>query len=122
MFRVLLRREPAMARVVARLRRDHAANTGYANRLRDALANWECDDSKAALHAAHIANDFARFMWRHARFEEREVLPSARVAFTEAEWRAVGTAFTAAADPLIGSESRRHCEAALRRIGEKQAA
>lgn len=120
LLRVLLRREPAKARLVARLRRDHAASTGYAYRLRDALANWERGDPKAALQAAHVANDFARFMWRHARFEEHEVLPGARAAFTEAEWRAVGHAFTSAADPLIGSESRHQCEAALRRIGESQ--
>ena len=89
--------------MVARLRRDHAASTGYANRLRAALADWERGDPKAGPHSVHVANDFARFMWRHARFEEREILPIARAAFTEAEWRAVDQAFTAAADPLIGS-------------------
>jgi hemerythrin-like domain-containing protein len=119
---VLVRREPGMARMVARLRRDHAASTGYANRLGDALADWERGNPKAGPHAADVANDFARFMWRHACFEEREILPIARAAFTEAEWRAVDRAFTAAADPLIGSASRQQCEAALRRIGEPQAA
>ena len=122
LYRVLLRREPATVRMVARLRRDHAASTGYANRLRAALADWERGDPKAGSHSAHVANDFARFMWRHARFEEREILPIARAAFTEAEWRAVDQAFIAAADPLIGSQSRQQCEAALRRIGETQAA
>ena len=122
LYRVLLRREPGTARLVARLRRDHAASTGYANRLRDALADWERGNPEAGLRAAHVANDFARFMWRHARFEEREILPIARAAFTEAEWRAVDQAFSATADPLIGSQSRQQCEAALRRIGETQAA
>jgi branched-chain amino acid transport system ATP-binding protein len=122
LYRVLLRREPATVRMVARLRRDHAASAGYANRLREALADWERGDAKAGPYSVHVATDFARFMWRHARFEEREMLPIARAAFTEAEWRAVGRAFTAAADPLIGSQSRQHCEAALRRIGETQAA
>ena len=122
LYRVLLRREPATARMVARLRRDHAASTGYANRLRAALADWERGDPKAGPYSVHVANDFARLMWRHARFEEREILPIARAALTEVEWRAVGQAFTAAADPLIGSQSRQQCEAALRRIGEAQAA
>ena len=122
LYRVLLRREPGTARMVARLRRDHAASTGYANRLRVALADWERGDPKAGAHAADVANDFVRFMRRHARFEEREILPIARAAFTEAEWRAVDQAFSATADPLIGSQSRQQCEAALRRIGETQAA
>jgi branched-chain amino acid transport system ATP-binding protein len=122
LYRVLLRREPSMARMVARLRRDHAASTGYATRLHDALADWECGNPKAGPLSAYVASDFARFMWRHARLEEREILPIARVAFTEAEWREVERAFTAAADPLIGSGSRQHCKAALRRIGEPQPA
>jgi hemerythrin-like domain-containing protein len=122
LYRVLLRREPATARMIARLRRDHAASTGYANRLRAALADWERGDPKAGPYSVLVADDFARLMWRHARFEERELLPIARAAFTEAEWRAVGQAFTAAADPLIGSQSRAQCEAALRRSSKIQAA
>jgi hemerythrin-like domain-containing protein len=114
LHRVLLHREPGTAHLVAWLRRDHAPSAGYANRLRDALADWERGNHKAGLHAAHVANDFARFMWRHARFEEREILPIVRAAFTEAKWQAVDRAFTAAADPLIGSESR-YARAALRR-------
>src|SRR4249920_1051727 len=50
LYRVLLRREPTTARMVARLRRDHAASTGYANRLRAALADWERGDPKAGAH------------------------------------------------------------------------
>ena len=121
LYRVLLRCEPGTARMVARLRRDHAASTGY-NRLRAALADWERGDPKAGTRSADVADDFVRFMRRHARFEEREILPIARAAFTEAEWRAVDQAFSATADPLIGSQSRQQCEAALRRIGETQAA
>ena len=66
--------------------------------------------------------NFVRFMRRHARFEEHEILPIARAAFMEAEWRAVERAFVATADPLIESQSRRQCEAALRRMGGVQAA
>lgn len=122
LFNVLLRREPGMARTVARLRRDHAAGTGYANRLREAVANWERGDPKAAPYAANVANDFARFNWRHALFEEREILPAAKAAFTEAEWREIERAFAATADPLAGSSSRQHCEAALRRLNELRTA
>ena len=122
LFNVLQRREPGMARTVARLRRDHAASTGYANRLREAVANWERGDPKAGPHAGHVANDFARFNWRHARFEEREILPAAKAAFTETEWREIERAFAATADPLAGSGSRQQCEAALRRLHELQTA
>ena len=122
LFRVLLRREPGMARTVARLRRDHAASTGYANRLREAVANWERGDPRAGPHAADVANDFAHFNWQHAHFEEREILPAAKAAFTEAEWRELERAFTATADPLAGSMNRQQCEAALRRLGGLQTA
>jgi hemerythrin-like domain-containing protein len=116
LFRVLLRREPGRARMVARLRRDHAANTGYATRLREALADWERGNPKAGLHSVHVANHFARFVWRHGRFEQRELLPAAQAALSDAEWREVERAFSATGDPLAGSSSRQHCEAALHRF------
>ena len=113
LYRVLLRREPGTARLVARLRRDHAASAGYANRLHVALADWERGDAKAGAHSADVANDFFRFMRRHARFEEREILPIARTAFTEAEWRAVTRPSSQpqirSSDRRAGSNARRRC-------------
>jgi hemerythrin-like domain-containing protein len=116
LFRALLRHEPGMARMIARLRRDHAANTGYASRLREALADWERGNPKAGPYSVHVANDFARFVWRHGRFEQRELLPAAQAALSDAEWREVERAFSATGDPLAGSSSRRQCEAALQRF------
>jgi hemerythrin-like domain-containing protein len=122
LFRTLLRHQPGMARTVARLRRDHAASTGYAIRLREALADWERGNPKAGPHSANVADDFARFSRRHARFEEREILPAAQAAFMGEEWQEIGRAFVAAGDPLAGSRNRRECEAALRRLDKGQAA
>jgi branched-chain amino acid transport system ATP-binding protein len=119
LYRVLLRREPGTARMVARLRRDHAASTGYANRLRAVLADWERGDPKAGSHSVHVANDFVRFMRRHARFEEREILPIARAAFTEAEWRASTRPSPRpqirSSDRKAGSNARRRCAGSARR-------
>jgi hemerythrin-like domain-containing protein len=122
LFRILLRRRPDMARMVARLRREQAASTGYAIRLREALTDWERGSPKAGPLSVHVANDFARFVWRHVRFQQRELLPAARAALTDVEWREADRALAATADPLVGSASRQQCEEALRRFMQPQAA
>ena len=86
LFRVLEAREPHLARLVARLRRDHAAMKGYGQRLRTAVAYWRTGDPKAGRQTAIMADDYVRFCRQHARLEQRELLPAALELLSDAEW------------------------------------
>lgn len=116
LFRAVETRQPALARTIARLRRDHSAMTGYGNRLRTALEYWEQGDPKAGQQSAMIADDYARFCQRHARMERRDLLPVALEVLSEGEWSQIDRAFEAAADPLAASGSGRDRAAALLKL------
>jgi hemerythrin-like domain-containing protein len=113
LFRPLEHRDPKAARIIARLRRDHAASAGYSLRMSDALLNWQRDDPKAGPLFAHVASDSARFNWRHMRLVEREILPAAHSAFIDLDWQKIDDAFASNEDPLARSRSRAECEMAL---------
>jgi len=116
LFSPIATREPALARTIARLRRDHAAMKGYGNRLRGALACWEQGDPSASRLAAALAEDYARFCERHCRSERRELLPAAERLLANSEWLKVGQACEAAADLLATSRNDRERTVALMRM------
>jgi branched-chain amino acid transport system ATP-binding protein len=113
LFRVLEAREP---RLVARLRRDHAAMKGYGQRLRTAVAYWRTGDPKAGRQTAIMADDYVRFCRQHARLEQRELLPAALELLSDAEWSKTDQALASVVDPLALSKSRRDCEIALKQL------
>src|SRR5260370_37668483 len=78
LFRVLEAREPRLARLVARLRRDHAAMKGYGQRLRAAVGYWRTGHANAGRQTGIMADDYLRFWPRQARGAPRDVLTRAR--------------------------------------------
>jgi branched-chain amino acid transport system ATP-binding protein len=116
LFRVLEAREP---RLVARLRRDHAAMKGYGQRLRTAVAYWRTGDPKAGRQTAIMADDYVRFCRQHARLEQRELLPAALELLSDAEWSKTDQALASVVDPLALSKSRRDCEIALKQLASR---
>jgi branched-chain amino acid transport system ATP-binding protein len=116
LFRVLEAREPRLVRLVARLRRDHAAMKGYGQRLRTAVAYWQVGDPKAGRQTALMADDYVRFCRQHARLEQRELLPAALELLSDAEWSKIDQALVSIPDPLAKSRSRRDCESALKQF------
>jgi branched-chain amino acid transport system ATP-binding protein len=119
LFRVLEAREPRLARLVARLRRDHAAMKGYGQRLRTAVAYWRTGDPKAGRQTAIMADDYVRFCRQHARLEQRELLPAALELLSDAEWSKTDQALASVVDPLALSKSRRDCEIALKQLASR---
>ena len=81
----LERREPRLARTIARLQRDHRASAGYIVRMCETLVRWERGDPKAPPMFVHMATDYANFNRSHMRLEEKEILPAALALFSEAE-------------------------------------
>ena len=111
-FRPLETREPAMARAIALLRRDHSAMKGYRIRLEEALTYWEKGDPKAGVQAPMVAEDYLHFCQRHAR-KERDLLPALRRICSDTEWTEIERAYASVADPLLGAKSRRERMKAL---------
>ena len=121
LFRVLEAREPAMARLVARLRRDHAAMKGYGQRLRTAVSYWRTGDPNAGRQTALMADDYVRFCRRHARAERQDLLPAAAKLLSDAEWSKIDQALGAVVDPLAASRSRQDCALALKQMANRPA-
>ena len=86
-------RQPSLAPVLKRLRRDHSSLKGYGIRLRSHLGYWEQGDPNAASQAATVANDYAHFCLLHLRNEHRHVIPAAEKALTEQERQQAAQAF-----------------------------
>ena len=115
LFRRIETRQPALARTVARLRRDHVAMKGYRMRLAEALSYWQKGDPRSAKHAPVVAQDYLDFCERHVR-AERDLLQALRRMVSDAEWSAMERDFDAVDDPLAEAQSRREREAALERF------
>src|SRR5207248_1407256 len=104
LFRPIEKREPQLARTIARFRRDHSAMKGYRIRLSEVLSYWEKGDPKAGPQAAIVAEDYLRFCQRHAR-GERQLPPVLRRVASEAEWAEADRAFASIADPLAAART-----------------
>jgi hemerythrin-like domain-containing protein len=113
LFCLLETRQPALARTIARLRRDHVAMMGYRMRLAEAVAYWQKGDPKSARQAPAVAQDYLDFCVRHVR-AERDLMAALRQSVSDAEWQDIGNGFAAVDDPLAKARSRREREAAMR--------
>ncbi|MGZ5899090.1 MAG: hemerythrin domain-containing protein [Reyranella sp.] len=116
LFRVMEAREPRLARLVARLRRDHAAMKGYGQRLRTAVGYWRTGDPNAGRQTAIMADDYVRFCRQHARLEQRDLLAAALELLSDAEWSKIDQGLASVVDPLARSKTRRDCEMALKQL------
>jgi hemerythrin-like domain-containing protein len=112
LFPLVEKRVPALARLVARLRRDHVAMKGYRVRLAEALGYWQTGDPKSTRQAPVMAQDYLDFCLRHVR-AERELLPALRQAVSDAEWNGIARDLATTDDALAAARSRRAREAAL---------
>jgi hemerythrin-like domain-containing protein len=122
LFRAVEARQPALARTLARFRRDHAAMKGYGIRLRTTLRYWQQGDLKAGPLAAIIADDYVRYCRQHARAERRDLLSAALLTFSREEWAQIDQALESTVDPLARSRSRQDCATALRQLAGRPAA
>jgi hemerythrin-like domain-containing protein len=120
LFRILEARQPGLARLVARLRRDHAAMKGYGQRLRAAVGYWRTGDPNAGRQTAIMADDYLRFCRQHARVERRDLLPAALESLSDAEWLKIDQVLASVVDPLALSKSRRDCELALKQLAGRR--
>jgi hemerythrin-like domain-containing protein len=116
LFRTLEAREPGLARLIARLRREHAAMKGYGQRLRTAVGYWRTGDPDAGRQTAIMADDYVRFCRQHARVERCGLLPAALKLLSDAEWVKIDQALASVVDPLATSKTRGDCEIAFKQL------
>jgi hemerythrin-like domain-containing protein len=101
--KVLLRR-PELAGTIAALDEDHARGEASARDLQHRLLAYELlgEPRREAFEAA--AELYVDRYLRHMALEETTILPAARTALTEADWRELDAAFEANRDPLAGHD------------------
>lgn len=102
LFKALRIREANCGALLDRIGEQHEAGAAKINRLDAALKDYQSNypDGLEALEAA--AESFATSQYEHMRLEEEEILPAAKAALTEEDWREIDQAFAANADPMFG--------------------
>jgi hemerythrin-like domain-containing protein len=116
LFPRLLAKAPQLAPVIGRLDAEHDRGEAAIRELEHALLAFEVmgpsrrDDFEAA------AKRYIDGYLSHMATEEHEVLPVARQAFDEADWRELDDAFEANRDPLTGHAPSEEFRALFSRI------
>ena len=104
LFPKLRQRAPELGPVLDQLDRDHASGEKSIRDLEHALLAFEVmgEPRRAAFEQA--VEQYIAFYLQHMGVEEKDILPTARRVFSEADWQELDAAFAANRDPLTGHE------------------
>ena len=104
LFPKLRQRAPELGQVLDQLDRDHASGEKSIRDLEHALLAFEVmgEPRRAAFEQA--VEQYIAFYLQHMGVEEKDILPTARRVFSEADWQELDAAFAANRDPLTGHE------------------
>ena len=104
LFPKLRHRAPELGPVLDQLDRDHASGEKSIRDLEHALLAFEVmgEPRRAAFEQA--VEQYIAFYLQHMGVEEKDILPTARRVFSEADWQELDAAFAANRDPLTGHE------------------
>lgn len=116
LFRLLRQRTAEEAAILNVLEHQHAQGEGRIRELEQALVRFEVGGARHAQEFAELVNEYARFHWRHMRFEEDIVLPLAERVLTTEDWNEIAEAFSNNADPLLGTEAEKEFDTLFSRI------
>jgi hemerythrin-like domain-containing protein len=106
LFARLLKRVPEAGPLVAELKAEHVRGNALVRELERALLVFEDAWPGGAREFQAAVEAYAEFHWKHMRKEEDELLPLAERRLKEEDWRAIGAAFSANADPIAGMRER----------------
>lgn len=104
LFPKLRARAPQHRELLDRLDLDHARGEMRIRELEHALLAFEMLGESRRARFEETAGRYVDFYLAHMGLEEREILPLAQKALTEADWRDLDEAFAANRDPLTGAE------------------
>ncbi len=116
LFARVRRRSAEAGAVLDTLEAEHRRGEDLTRVLRQLLARWRLHGAGAATAFAAAVDAYADFQWEHMRKEEDVVMPLAERVLTDEDWRAVGDAFSANADPRLGAQDRQDLEALFQLI------
>lgn len=116
LFPALVRRWPAAAPLLGRLKQQHESGAVRLDELRQALTRCEQGGPSEFPNFAALAAGYAAFHWDHMQVEERELLPLAKIHLTGEDWEAIDAAFLGHTDPMFGAQSGAEYDAMFRRI------
>ena len=102
LFPMLVRAEPALADVIARLENDHVMGEGRVRELQHLLLAWELVGDVRRDVFMHAARRYVKFYLEHMRVEETQLLTAAERVLTPADWLELDIAFSCDVDPLAG--------------------
>jgi hemerythrin-like domain-containing protein len=104
LFPRVRQRAPELAPVLDRLQHDHARGEHAVRELEHALLAFEVmGEARRAAFEQATERYIASYL-EHMAVEERDILPTARRLFTDADWAELDAAFAANRDPLTGHE------------------
>ncbi len=102
LFAKLRERAPEAGAVLDRLDREHLHGEEAIHRLEHALLAYEMLGAPRRPVFVAALQNYARFYFEHMAAEERDVLPLAAHALSDADWAEIDEAFRANRDPLTG--------------------
>ncbi len=116
LFRFLRQRDPASGALLDELEQEHRKNELVRDELVRALASYHGGSAAGLETFSDVLEQYTALQWVHMRTEEDRVIPAAERVLTEADWKAIGDAFSSNRDPLVGIEVAREYRELFRRI------
>jgi branched-chain amino acid transport system ATP-binding protein len=116
LFPLVRQRAPEVNRILDELQDQHHEGVRLTNELKWKLAAWRDNGERLFPAFDSAARAFIDFQRRHIGTEEREIIPAARRALTEADWSRVNSGFAANEDPLFGSKPKAAFDALFSKI------
>jgi branched-chain amino acid transport system ATP-binding protein len=116
LFRMLRQRDAGAASDIERLEREHRDGPRYRDELRRMARDVAQDNGADTRALVSALASFTEHMRAHIRLEETTVMPAARKALSEEDWKAIDAAFLDNDDPLFGVRTRNEFEALKARI------
>jgi branched-chain amino acid transport system ATP-binding protein len=116
LFPALRESAPSVRDTLDELQRQHHQGVRLTSELKWKLAQWKEKGAGAFKEFDEEAKRFIDFQRQHIGLEEREIIPAAREALSEAEWAGINEAFAANEDPLFGKKPKAAFDALFSRI------
>ena len=106
LFKRLRSRTTKANTVLDELQRQHVSGARMIACLEQTFVHWQAGAPHGLRPFSQAVDAYAEFLWNHMEQEEKHVFAIAHEYLTEADWRAIDSAFRANEDPLFGTHVR----------------
>ncbi len=116
LFAALLKRDPSIRETIDKLEHEHKEGYRVLADLRWKLDDWKKDPDGGMAPFYDAAKQYVELERKHMGLEEQKVIPAARKALTENDWREIDAAFGQNDDPIFGDRPRADFDKLFARI------